>query len=95
MLSARERNACLHGVRTKGIIWCVPLCCSLIKEGLCDRSSAPSVSAISRLLRGHDGEDPTDKKLIDGKSYITNHTTTLFYFKLWPLFYLVRQFTCE
>ncbi|XP_059490350.1 segmentation protein paired-like isoform X2 [Neocloeon triangulifer] len=38
----------------------------LIKEGICDRSSAPSVSAISRLLRGRDGDD--DKKLDDGKN---------------------------
>lgn len=37
----------------------------LMKEGICDRSSAPSVSAISRLLRGRDGED--DRKLTDGK----------------------------
>lgn len=29
----------------------------LIKEGICDRTSAPSVSAISRLLRGRDGDD--------------------------------------
>nr|XP_031837092.1 segmentation protein paired-like [Nomia melanderi] len=29
----------------------------LIKEGICDRTSAPSVSAISRLLRGRDPED--------------------------------------
>lgn len=36
-----------------------------MKEGICDRSSAPSVSAISRLLRGRDGED--DRKLTDGK----------------------------
>ena len=28
----------------------------LIKEGICDRSTAPSVSAISRLLRGRDDE---------------------------------------
>lgn len=28
----------------------------LIKEGICDRSTAPSVSAISRLLRGRDEE---------------------------------------
>lgn len=33
----------------------------LIKEGICDRSTAPSVSAISRLLRGRDGED--EKKM--------------------------------
>uniref|UniRef100_T1HAX4 Paired domain-containing protein n=1 Tax=Rhodnius prolixus TaxID=13249 RepID=T1HAX4_RHOPR len=38
----------------------------LIKEGLCDRGNAPSVSAISRLLRGNDSDDP-DKKLHDGK----------------------------
>ncbi|XP_039275495.1 protein gooseberry-like isoform X1 [Nilaparvata lugens] len=38
----------------------------LIKEGLCDRGSAPSVSAISRLLRG---EEPSqDKKISDGKT---------------------------
>ncbi|XP_073979491.1 protein gooseberry-like isoform X2 [Rhodnius prolixus] len=37
----------------------------LIKEGLCDRGNAPSVSAISRLLRGNDSDDP-DKKLHDG-----------------------------
>nr|CAD7574685.1 unnamed protein product [Timema californicum] len=29
----------------------------LIKDGLCDRSNAPSVSAISRLLRGRDGDE--------------------------------------
>lgn len=38
----------------------------LIKEGVCDRTSAPSVSAISRLLRGRDSED--DVKVGDGKS---------------------------
>ncbi|KAL0123150.1 hypothetical protein PUN28_007645 [Cardiocondyla obscurior] len=38
----------------------------LIKEGICERSSAPSVSAISRLLRGRDSED--DVKLGDGKT---------------------------
>ncbi|KAF3422113.1 hypothetical protein E2986_11271, partial [Frieseomelitta varia] len=31
----------------------------LIKEGICDRTSAPSVSAISRLLRGRDSDDDT------------------------------------
>ena len=29
----------------------------LIKEGICDKSSVPSVSAISRLLRGRDEEE--------------------------------------
>lgn len=29
----------------------------LIKEGLCDRSNAPSVSAISRLMKGRDDEE--------------------------------------
>ncbi|XP_055682980.1 segmentation protein paired [Lutzomyia longipalpis] len=33
----------------------------LVKEGICDRPSAPSISAISRLLRGRDGED--DKRM--------------------------------
>lgn len=38
----------------------------LIKEGICERTSAPSVSAISRLLRGRDSED--DVKLGDGEN---------------------------
>lgn len=29
----------------------------LIKEGICDRTTAPSVSAISRLLRGREDEE--------------------------------------
>ncbi|XP_055709777.1 segmentation protein paired [Phlebotomus papatasi] len=33
----------------------------LVKEGICDRPSAPSISAISRLLRGRDGDD--DKRM--------------------------------
>ncbi|CAG7823609.1 unnamed protein product [Allacma fusca] len=37
----------------------------LIKEGLCERTNAPSVSAISRLLRGRE-TDSDDKKFIDG-----------------------------
>lgn len=39
----------------------------LIKEGICDRTSAPSVSAISRLLRGRDPEDETKLGDRDGK----------------------------
>lgn len=39
----------------------------LIKEGICDRSSAPSVSAISRLLRGKGGEYDGDGKLVYDK----------------------------
>jgi len=31
--------------------------CRLIKEGICDKNSVPSVSAISRLLRGRDEEE--------------------------------------
>ncbi|KAK2710324.1 protein gooseberry-like [Artemia franciscana] len=34
----------------------------LIKEGICDRASAPSVSAISRLLRGRDDDEKTMSK---------------------------------
>lgn len=36
----------------------------LIKEGLCDRTTAPSVSSISRLLRGPNGsrDDPSSNK---------------------------------
>ncbi|XP_071512559.1 protein gooseberry-like isoform X2 [Panulirus ornatus] len=33
----------------------------LIKDGLCDRNTAPSVSAISRLLRGKDEDDDPKK----------------------------------
>lgn len=40
----------------------------LIKEGICDRTTAPSVSAISRLLRGREGE--TEKKILDGKEQL-------------------------
>lgn len=29
----------------------------LVKEGICDRTTAPSVSAISKLLRGRDCDD--------------------------------------
>jgi paired box protein 3/7 len=34
----------------------------LVKEGICDRSTAPSVSAISRLLRGKGGECDGESK---------------------------------
>lgn len=47
-------------------------CSRLIKDGLCDRSNAPSVSAISRLLRGRDGDD--DKKLSDGEYTLSDST---------------------
>ncbi|CAG9861598.1 unnamed protein product [Phyllotreta striolata] len=39
----------------------------LIKEGICDRSSAPSVSAISRLLRGKGGDYDGDDKSTDNE----------------------------
>lgn len=55
----------------------------LVKEGICDRSSAPSVSAISRLLRGRDGDD--DKK--SGKFYIYL-VCVLIYKKLMFLIYI-------
>lgn len=38
----------------------------LMKEGVCDRTNAPSVSAISRLLRGRDSDD--EVKHVDGKT---------------------------
>ena len=34
----------------------------LIKEGLCDRSNAPSVSAISRLMKGRDEDEVKSEK---------------------------------
>lgn len=36
----------------------------LIKEGVCDRTNAPSVSAISRLIRD---QDSSEAKVRDGK----------------------------
>ncbi|XP_057653727.1 protein gooseberry-like [Diorhabda carinulata] len=39
----------------------------LVKEGICDRSTAPSVSAISRLLRGKGGEYEGDEKSTDNE----------------------------
>ncbi|XP_044739843.1 protein gooseberry-like [Chrysoperla carnea] len=40
----------------------------LVKEGICDKNSAPSVSSISRLLRGgkRDESDPRKNHSIDG-----------------------------
>ena len=35
---------------------------NLIKEGLCDKTSVPSVSSISRLLKGHGLDTETDVK---------------------------------
>ena len=34
----------------------------LIKDGLCDKNTVPSVSAISRLLRGRDDIDTSKKR---------------------------------
>ncbi|KAJ8982043.1 hypothetical protein NQ317_001738, partial [Molorchus minor] len=39
----------------------------LVKEGICDRSTAPSVSAISRLLRGKGAECDGDDKSSDNE----------------------------
>jgi hypothetical protein len=51
----------------------------LIKEGICDRTTAPSVSAISRLIRDR---DPEDAKLVDGEFYVLfkQETKNYFYF---------------
>lgn len=38
----------------------------LMKDGVCDRTNAPSVSAISRLLRGRDCDDDV-KQPVDGE----------------------------
>ncbi|XP_015110784.1 protein gooseberry-like [Diachasma alloeum] len=40
----------------------------LIKEGMCDRTTLPSASVISRLIRGKDCEDDATAKLADGKT---------------------------
>lgn len=39
-----------------------------VQEGICDKNSAPSVSSISRLLRGgrRDDSDPRKNHSIDG-----------------------------
>jgi hypothetical protein len=67
-------------------------CYRLIREGLCDRGSAPSISAISRLLRGHDGDDSaSEKKVSDGKfilpfkKYIQYTYAIYMLFLLWQL----------
>ena len=41
----------------------------LIKDGLCDRSTAPSVSAISRLMKGKD-EAAETVKMEKGQSLV-------------------------
>lgn len=52
----------------------------LIREGLCDRGSAPSISAISRLLRGHDGDDTgSEKKISDGEYFLIFITSYVFH----------------
>ena len=45
----------------------------LIKEGLCDKTTVPSVSAISRLLRGREEDDKkigksTKNEIIDSNN---------------------------
>ena len=40
----------------------------LIKEGLCDKTTVPSVSAISRLLRGREEDE---KKIGKNKNILT------------------------
>ncbi|KAJ8939326.1 hypothetical protein NQ318_005687, partial [Aromia moschata] len=48
----------------------------LVKEGICDRSTAPSVSAISRLLRGKGAECDGDGAVIGGGLYNTGFART-------------------
>ena len=43
----------------------------LIKEGLCDKTTVPSVSAISRLLRGREEDE---KKIGKHKNKITKNS---------------------
>ena len=50
----------------------------LIKEGLCDRSNAPSVSAISRLMKGKDDADAV--KTEKGQSH--KYSTVFFHYFL-------------
>nr|XP_039249218.1 paired box protein Pax-3-A-like isoform X1 [Styela clava] len=47
----------------------------LIKEGLCDRSSAPTVSAISRILRAK-GCDTSNESLEDGENEAHSDTSS-------------------
>jgi hypothetical protein len=52
-----------------------------LQEGICDKNSAPSVSSISRLLRGGRKEDPERKNhSIDGILGEQNGTAQLFFF---------------
>ena len=59
----------------------------LIKEGICDRTSAPSVSAISKLLRGRDPED--EAKIGDGEQEFHSY----FFFFFFPTFALSGLYT--
>ena len=55
----------------------------LIKEGICDKSSVPSVSAISRLLRGRD-EDEVKKssECVSSYTIVTHYTLSAALFSI-------------
>lgn len=50
----------------------------LIKDGLCDRNTAPSVSAISRLLRGKEDDDEAKRGKERESQYKKGNKISLF-----------------
>ena len=46
----------------------------LIKDGICDKNTVPSVSAISRLLRGKEDDKKPGKKLLEKKNSLKTNT---------------------
>lgn len=63
----RDRLIKVSGHLLADDYWGINLSSFLFQEGICDKNSAPSVSSISRLLRGGRKDDPERKNhSIDG-----------------------------
>ena len=55
----------------------------LIKDGICDKNTVPSVSAISRLLRGKEDDVKKPGKTLEKFAYpsITHYNLTFYFFR--------------
>ena len=51
----------------------------LIKEGICDKTTVPSVSAISRLLRGRDEDEVKKSSMYPVLNFFINPISTVYY----------------